>query len=195
MKSPLSASSIKKLRYSSDILAWKYRILTSLLLSTLEIFLSFWLCFFFPLGIHDLKWSRVGYMMTKKNGFEPYFPTQRKKMPSRTSMSSSSSVWEALLCILRGKVCFFSSSSHFHSSPLLYVWNSFILFFTLIGHPALIGRHRPFPVTHEAAERWLLHMQKALDDSLDIDQDSKIKMMNFFRCLTPHNLLLRVKVL
>ncbi|CAH2077168.1 unnamed protein product [Thlaspi arvense] len=49
------------------------------------------------------------------------------------------------------------------------------------GHPALIGRHRPFPVTHEAAERWLQHMQNALDDSLDIDHDSKIKMMNFFR--------------
>ncbi|CAA7025462.1 unnamed protein product [Microthlaspi erraticum] len=49
------------------------------------------------------------------------------------------------------------------------------------GHPALIGRHRPFPVTHEAAERWLQHMQHALDDSLDIDQDSKLKMMNFFR--------------
>ncbi|VVB10641.1 unnamed protein product [Arabis nemorensis] len=49
------------------------------------------------------------------------------------------------------------------------------------GHPALIGRHRPFPVTHEAAERWLRHMQNALDDSLDIDQDSKVKMMNFFR--------------
>ncbi|CAD5329762.1 unnamed protein product [Arabidopsis thaliana] len=49
------------------------------------------------------------------------------------------------------------------------------------GHPALIGRHRPFPVTHQAAERWLEHMQNALDDSVDIDQDSKIKMMKFFR--------------
>ncbi|CAN6911688.1 unnamed protein product [Brassica oleracea] len=49
------------------------------------------------------------------------------------------------------------------------------------GHPALIGRHRPFPVTHEAAERWLQHMQNAMDESVDIDQDSKVKMMNFFR--------------
>ncbi|KAL5729292.1 Two-on-two hemoglobin-3 [Ranunculus cassubicifolius] len=49
------------------------------------------------------------------------------------------------------------------------------------GHPALIGRHRPFPVTHEAAERWLGHMQQALDTSPDIDDDSKVKMMNFFR--------------
>ncbi|XP_031261105.1 two-on-two hemoglobin-3 [Pistacia vera] len=49
------------------------------------------------------------------------------------------------------------------------------------GHPALIGRHRPFPVTHQAAERWLHHMQNALDTTPDIDADSKIKMMNFFR--------------
>ena len=49
----------------------------------------------------------------------------------------------------------------------------------LAGHPALIGRHRPFPVTHQAAERWLHHMQQALDSTPDIDDDSKIKMMNF----------------
>ncbi|KAK9102620.1 hypothetical protein Sjap_019874 [Stephania japonica] len=49
------------------------------------------------------------------------------------------------------------------------------------GHPALIGRHRPFPVTHIAAERWLGHMQQALDSVPDIDSDSKVKMMNFFR--------------
>ncbi|XP_019181661.1 PREDICTED: two-on-two hemoglobin-3 [Ipomoea nil] len=49
------------------------------------------------------------------------------------------------------------------------------------GHPALIGRHRPFPVTHKAAERWLHHMQQALDSTADIDDDSKTKMMNFFR--------------
>ncbi|WJZ85137.1 hypothetical protein VitviT2T_004690 [Vitis vinifera] len=49
------------------------------------------------------------------------------------------------------------------------------------GHPALIGRHRPFPVTHQAAERWLHHMQQALDSVTEIDADSKTKMMNFFR--------------
>ncbi|KAF3446463.1 hypothetical protein FNV43_RR11642 [Rhamnella rubrinervis] len=49
------------------------------------------------------------------------------------------------------------------------------------GHPALIARHRPFPVTHQAAERWLHHMQQALDSTPDIDADSKVKMMNFFR--------------
>ncbi|GFS40278.1 hemoglobin 3 [Actinidia rufa] len=49
------------------------------------------------------------------------------------------------------------------------------------GHPALIGRHRPFPVTHQAAERWLHHMQQALDDTTDIDTHSKTKMLNFLR--------------
>ncbi|CAH9074180.1 unnamed protein product [Cuscuta europaea] len=49
------------------------------------------------------------------------------------------------------------------------------------GHPALIGRHRPFPVTQKAAERWLHHMQQALNSTANIDNDSKSKMMNFFR--------------
>ncbi|KAJ8424189.1 hypothetical protein Cgig2_033667 [Carnegiea gigantea] len=49
------------------------------------------------------------------------------------------------------------------------------------GHPALIARHRPFAVTHQAAERWLHHMQQALDTTPAIDFDSKTKMMNFFR--------------
>lgn len=49
------------------------------------------------------------------------------------------------------------------------------------GHPALIGRHHPFPVTHQAAERWLHHMQLALNDMTSIDDDSKTRMMNFFR--------------
>ncbi|XP_030543113.1 two-on-two hemoglobin-3 [Rhodamnia argentea] len=49
------------------------------------------------------------------------------------------------------------------------------------GHPALIARHRPFPVTRQAAERWLHHMQQALDSIPEIDDDSKTKMMNFFR--------------
>ncbi|XP_071706807.1 group 2 truncated hemoglobin 3-2 [Rutidosis leptorrhynchoides] len=49
------------------------------------------------------------------------------------------------------------------------------------GHPALIGRHRPFPVTHKAAERWLHHMQQALVNATVIDEDSKTRMLNFFR--------------
>ncbi|KQK17842.1 two-on-two hemoglobin-3 [Brachypodium distachyon] len=49
------------------------------------------------------------------------------------------------------------------------------------GHPALIGRHRPFPVTHRAAERWLHHMQQALETTESINPDIKTKMMNFFR--------------
>ncbi|MBA0622436.1 hypothetical protein Godav_007981 [Gossypium davidsonii] len=49
------------------------------------------------------------------------------------------------------------------------------------GDPALTGRHRPFPVTHQAAERWLHHMEKALESTPYIDADSKLKMMKFFR--------------
>ncbi|XP_020218112.1 two-on-two hemoglobin-3 [Cajanus cajan] len=49
------------------------------------------------------------------------------------------------------------------------------------GHPALIARHRAFPLTHEAAERWLHHMGQALDTTHGIDDDSKIKLINFFR--------------
>ncbi|KZV28009.1 two-on-two hemoglobin-3 [Dorcoceras hygrometricum] len=49
------------------------------------------------------------------------------------------------------------------------------------GHPALIARHRPFPVTHQAAERWLDHMKRALDSTMEIDESSRFKMMNFFR--------------
>ena len=48
-------------------------------------------------------------------------------------------------------------------------------------HPALIAYHLPFPVTHWAAKRWLHHMQQALDGTMDIDADSKVRMMNFFR--------------
>uniref|UniRef100_J3MFF5 Uncharacterized protein n=2 Tax=Oryza brachyantha TaxID=4533 RepID=J3MFF5_ORYBR len=49
------------------------------------------------------------------------------------------------------------------------------------GHPALIARHRPFPVTHQAAERWLHHMQQAVDTTESIDAATKTKMMNFFK--------------
>eukprot|EP00246_Nothoceros_aenigmaticus_P009114 TRINITY_DN24437_c0_g1_i1.p1 TRINITY_DN24437_c0_g1~~TRINITY_DN24437_c0_g1_i1.p1 ORF type:complete len:160 (+),score=24.36 TRINITY_DN24437_c0_g1_i1:172-651(+) len=49
------------------------------------------------------------------------------------------------------------------------------------GHPALIGRHGPFAVTEEAAQRWLQHMDAALDSVSEIDADSKIRMWNFFR--------------
>uniref|UniRef100_A0A0E0E3D0 Uncharacterized protein n=1 Tax=Oryza meridionalis TaxID=40149 RepID=A0A0E0E3D0_9ORYZ len=46
------------------------------------------------------------------------------------------------------------------------------------GHPALIARHRPFPVTHQAAERWLHHMQQAVDTTDSIDAATKTKMMH-----------------
>ena len=60
---------------------------------------------------------------------------------------------------------------------------------SLAGHPALIGRHRPFLVTHRAAERWLHHMRQALDTTESIDADSKTKMMNFFRSVQLINCL------
>ncbi|XP_015945906.1 two-on-two hemoglobin-3 isoform X2 [Arachis duranensis] len=56
-----------------------------------------------------------------------------------------------------------------------------ILYSQRRGHPALIARHGAFDVTHEAAERWLHHMQQALDSTSDIDDESKIKLINFFR--------------
>ncbi|KAJ6957293.1 group 2 hemoglobin-like protein [Populus alba x Populus x berolinensis] len=50
------------------------------------------------------------------------------------------------------------------------------------GHRPLIGRHRPFPVSNQAAGRWLHHMQKAMDHSTpDIDDDSETKMTIYFR--------------
>mmetsp|Transcript_22405 Transcript_22405/g.43953 ORF Transcript_22405/g.43953 Transcript_22405/m.43953 type:complete len:189 (-) Transcript_22405:239-805(-) len=49
------------------------------------------------------------------------------------------------------------------------------------GHPALIGRHIPFRMTHAGAKRWIFHMEKALDTTPGIDEDSKRRMMLFFR--------------
>ncbi|KAL2346890.1 hypothetical protein Fmac_000890 [Flemingia macrophylla] len=49
------------------------------------------------------------------------------------------------------------------------------------GHPALIARHRPFPMTHQAAQRWLHHMEQALHTTPDFDHHSKTTLINFFR--------------
>jgi truncated hemoglobin YjbI len=49
------------------------------------------------------------------------------------------------------------------------------------GHPALIGRHGPFTVNEQAAERWLEHMQAALNEVDEIDADSKKRMSDFFK--------------
>jgi truncated hemoglobin YjbI len=49
------------------------------------------------------------------------------------------------------------------------------------GHPALIGRHARFDVSPAAAERWLLHMNHALDATPVIDEDSRRRMFNFFK--------------
>ncbi|CAO2820409.1 unnamed protein product [Amaranthus hypochondriacus] len=72
----------------------------------------------------------------------------------------------------------FSQRRGIHIFQSLIDWDSTA---AMHGHPALIARHRPFPVTQQAAERWLHHMQQALDTTTDIDSDSKTKMMNFFR--------------
>ncbi|KAK9041113.1 hypothetical protein V6N11_016232 [Hibiscus sabdariffa] len=94
-------------------------------------------------------------------------------------MNSLCNEWEGLLFIPRGK----AKTKEKKADHLCYLvirgsvhpcyWNQ--------GHLALIGRHRPFPLTHQAAERWLHHMEKALENTPDIDADSKVKMMNFFR--------------
>lgn len=49
------------------------------------------------------------------------------------------------------------------------------------GHPALIGRHMKFNMSEKAAERWLHHMQEALDETTEIDDNIKTRMMNFFK--------------
>ena len=49
------------------------------------------------------------------------------------------------------------------------------------GHPALIARHIDFVMTEQAAVRWLEHMQAALDETTEIDGDSKERMMKFFK--------------
>ncbi|MFQ6638553.1 hypothetical protein Gotur_016480 [Gossypium turneri] len=106
--------------------------------------------------------------------FTPGFTMTEK--PFRINMNSFWNEWEDLPFIPRGKL----------ESPLsgLAKAESSIPCFccdALAGDPALIGRHRPFPVTHQAAERWLHHMEKALESTPYIDADSKLKMMKFFR--------------
>ncbi|XP_024393913.1 two-on-two hemoglobin-3 [Physcomitrium patens] len=49
------------------------------------------------------------------------------------------------------------------------------------GHPALIGRHGPFTFDEQGAVRWLEHMQAALNDTPEIDADSKKRMFDFFK--------------
>lgn len=52
---------------------------------------------------------------------------------------------------------------------------------SITGHPALIGRHATFTVNEQAAERWLAHMQAALNEVDEIDADSKKRMFNFLK--------------
>ena len=48
------------------------------------------------------------------------------------------------------------------------------------GHPALIMRHLKFNMSLKATERWVYHMQNALDSVPEIDADSKSRMLDFF---------------
>jgi len=48
------------------------------------------------------------------------------------------------------------------------------------GHPALIARHLNFNMNKKAAERWLYHMRAALEDTPEIDADSRERMFDFF---------------
>ncbi|KAG5562627.1 hypothetical protein RHGRI_005379 [Rhododendron griersonianum] len=115
---------------------------------------------------------RSGFMTMMKSGFGQFLLIQRKKRRFRINMSSLCKGWEG------------RPFTHKERTAAWYVccrleYESNIKKY--LRHPALIGRHRPFPVSHQAAERWLHHMQQALDGMSDIDADSKIKMMNFFR--------------
>lgn len=49
------------------------------------------------------------------------------------------------------------------------------------GHPALIARHMEFNMSEKAALRWLFLMEESLNEIPEIDEDSKTKMMNYFR--------------
>ncbi len=48
------------------------------------------------------------------------------------------------------------------------------------GHPALIMRHLKFNMSLKATERWVYHMQNALEATAEIDTDSKGRMLDFF---------------
>lgn len=48
------------------------------------------------------------------------------------------------------------------------------------GHPALIMRHLKFNMSLKATERWVFHMQQALEATPEIDADSRERMLDFF---------------
>ena len=49
------------------------------------------------------------------------------------------------------------------------------------GHPALIGRHRPYTITVEAAKRWMYHMRNAVEqvENIKNDKEGKEALLNF----------------
>jgi len=49
------------------------------------------------------------------------------------------------------------------------------------GHPALMARHIKFNMTQKAARRWLHHMEASIGATKQIDDDSKERMLAFFK--------------
>ncbi|KAG6504801.1 hypothetical protein ZIOFF_037149 [Zingiber officinale] len=134
----------------------------------------------------------VGFSMMRKSGSDLSFRIRRRRTRFGTSTSSSFRGWEALICIPRGKDLFIEPLGEWWLGSTrmtsIMEFDATKGMFYSFGHPALIGRHAPFPVTHQAAERWLHHMQQALDSTMSIDPNSKVKMMNFFRHISTHTM-------
>ncbi len=50
------------------------------------------------------------------------------------------------------------------------------------GHTALLGRHAPYPVTHDAAKTWLRHMSAALEKmENEISASDRRMLLDYFR--------------
>ena len=55
------------------------------------------------------------------------------------------------------------------------------LYSTTKGHPALRGRHRDFDINTQAANRWLFHMQNAINEvKLNEKEEIQQALMEFF---------------
>jgi hypothetical protein len=64
----------------------------------------------------------LGFMTMKKSGLDPYLWILRKKKPFRISMSFLCREWEGLLCILKGKVCFFKYTRFLVFVASIFLW-------------------------------------------------------------------------
>ncbi|TYI25492.1 hypothetical protein ES332_A05G054000v1 [Gossypium tomentosum] len=61
------------------------------------------------------------------------------------------------------------------------IQNQYEFFVERMGGPALYSEREGDPALIGPAERWLHHMEKALESTPYIDANSKLKMMKFFR--------------